>query len=150
VNTIGTVRVVCLQRCHNRAARGQDNVRRERDQFRRVAAIALRIADAPTSVDPHVAAVSPAQFLQPLHERRKAGVPFRIARSQRHERADASHPLGLLRARRQWQCHNSATDQRYEFTPPHAEHGASPPLVCRTLSVPQERPRVPLDGSEWS
>jgi hypothetical protein len=35
------------QRSHARAARSQDDVRRERDQFRRVAAKALGIAGGP-------------------------------------------------------------------------------------------------------
>ena len=63
------------------AASGQDDVRRERDQFRRVSANAVGIARAPAIVDPHVAAVGPAQLLQPLQERRDAGLRFRIVRS---------------------------------------------------------------------
>ena len=55
---------------------------------------------APAGVDPHVAAVGPAQLLQPLQECRDAGLPFRIVRGTWHEHADAPHPLGLLRARR--------------------------------------------------
>ncbi len=43
---------------------------------------ALGIARAPADVDPHVAAVGPAQLLQPLQERRDAGLPFRIVRGQ--------------------------------------------------------------------
>ena len=45
-------------------------------------------------VDPHVAAVGPAQLLQPLQERREAGLSFRIVRGEAHEHADAPHPLG--------------------------------------------------------
>ena len=65
-----------------RAASGQDDVRRERDQFRRIFANALGIACAPADVDLHVAAVGPAQLLQPLQERREAGLSFRIVRGQ--------------------------------------------------------------------
>jgi hypothetical protein len=51
----------CLQqRAHGPAANGQDGVRRERHQFRRVTANALGIARAPSNVDPQVAAVGPA------------------------------------------------------------------------------------------
>ena len=56
---------------------------------------------SPPSVDPHVAAVGPAQLLQPLHERPDAGLPFRIVRGRGHQHADAPHALGLLRARRE-------------------------------------------------
>ena len=41
------------------------------------------IARGPASVDPHVAAVGPAQLLQPLQKCRDAGLPFRIVRGQR-------------------------------------------------------------------
>ena len=73
-NTIGTVRVACSNGATAAVAGGQDDVRRERDQFRRVSANVGGIARAPAIVDPHVAAVDPAQLLQPLHERRDAGL----------------------------------------------------------------------------
>ena len=47
-NTIGTVRVACSNGRHGRGARGQDDVRRERDQFRRVSANARRHRRAPS------------------------------------------------------------------------------------------------------
>ena len=76
-NTIGTVRVACS----NAAVpgwHGQDDVRRKRHQFRRVCARAVGIGRSPAVVDPHVAAVGPAQFLQPLQESREASLSFRI------------------------------------------------------------------------
>jgi hypothetical protein len=51
----------------------QDDVRRERHQFRRISANAVGITPARTDVDPHVAAVGPAQFLQSLCKRNEAG-----------------------------------------------------------------------------
>src|SRR5215510_128858 len=54
------------QRRYDRAPRSQDDVRRERDQFRRVSAEEFGIARAPTILDPHVAADGPTQFLQAL------------------------------------------------------------------------------------
>jgi hypothetical protein len=62
------------QRAHARPTRGQDDVRRQRDQFRRLPAHAVGIARGPTGVDADVAAVGPAQFLQSLHERRHASL----------------------------------------------------------------------------
>ena len=100
-NTIGTVRVACSNAATAALPCGQDDVRRERDQFRRVSANAVGIACGPASIDPHIAAVGPAQLLQPLQERRDAGLRFRIVRGCGHEHADAPHPLALLRARRE-------------------------------------------------
>ena len=107
------------QRPHGRAASGQDDVRRERDQFRRVFANVVGIARGPAGVDPHVAAVGPAQLLQPLQERRDAGLCFRIVRGRVHEHADAPHPLGLLRARGERPRGRRAAEQRDELAPPH-------------------------------
>jgi hypothetical protein len=49
------------QRPHGRAAIGQDDVRRERGQFRRVPANVVGIGRGPAGVYPHVAANAPAQ-----------------------------------------------------------------------------------------
>ena len=70
-----------LQRRHRRGAGGENDVRRERDQFRRVSAGAVGIARAPAVVDLHVAADSPTQFLQPLCKSRKAALPLRIVQA---------------------------------------------------------------------
>jgi hypothetical protein len=57
------------QRPHSRSAVGQDDVGRERNQFRRVPANVVSIRASPAGVDPHVAADTPARFLQTLQER---------------------------------------------------------------------------------
>src|SRR5262245_7807248 len=49
-----------------RSAGGEDDVRRERDQFQPVSAKEFGIARAPTILDPHVAADGPTQLLQAL------------------------------------------------------------------------------------
>src|SRR5262245_64094008 len=97
----------------------QDDVRGECNQFCRVSTSVLGIACGPAIVDAHVAAVGPAQFLQPLHERREAGLTFRIARGQRMEHAYAPYPLALLRARRERPRRSRATKQRDERAPFH-------------------------------
>jgi hypothetical protein len=61
------------QRPHASSARRQDDVRCERNQFRRIFAKAVGIASGPTCVDPHVAPIGPAQFLQSLHESHETG-----------------------------------------------------------------------------
>src|SRR5262249_33125772 len=58
---------------------GQKDIRGERDQFRRVLALAIDIVLAPAGVDPHIA-VAPAQLLQDLPERRYAGLTLLIVR----------------------------------------------------------------------
>jgi hypothetical protein len=100
VNTIGTVRGRLYQCRPGRGTGGQDDVRGERDQFCGVFARVVGIAPGPTDVDLHIAADAPAQFLQPLQERREAGLPVRIVRGLSREHADPPHPLALLRPRR--------------------------------------------------
>ena len=60
-NTIGTVRVACSNGPTVVAAMGQDDVGRERGQFRRVPANFGGIGRGPAGVDAHVAADGPAQ-----------------------------------------------------------------------------------------
>jgi hypothetical protein len=64
------------------AASDQNDVRREGGQFRRVFANVVGIACAPAIFDLHVTTVDPAQLLQPLPERRVAGLRVRIVRGQ--------------------------------------------------------------------
>ena len=88
------------QRRRRRRATGQDNVRRKRDQFRRILANVLSIAPAPADLDPHVAAVGPSQLRQTLQKRREAGLCVPIVgvrvRGRANKHADAAHPLRLL------------------------------------------------------
>ena len=110
------------QRPHGRGAMGQDDVRRERDQFRRVSANVGGIGRGPAGVDPHVAADGPAQLRQRLQERPDAGLKFRIVRGCGQEHADAPHPLGLLRARRERPRRRRAAEQRDELAPLSFDH----------------------------
>jgi len=68
-------------------------------------------------VDPHVAADGPARLRQPLQERPDEGLISEIVRTCRQKDADASHPLALLRARRE---RPRATEQRDEIAPLHS------------------------------
>src|SRR5262249_52774870 len=76
------------------------------------------IASTPAGVDPHVAAVGPAQLLQPLHERRETGLTIRIVRGLANEPSDPPHLLGLLRLCRK-RPRRRASEQRDELAPPH-------------------------------
>jgi hypothetical protein len=134
------------QRRHNRAARGQDYVRRERDQFCRVLTNALGIACGPAVLDPHVAADSPAPFLQPLQKRADAGLSFRIVRGQMHKHADAPHPAGL-RPHRERPRSRRAAEQRDELAAPHSITSAVRALLHRTKFL-HTAPKADLRGVE--
>jgi formate-dependent nitrite reductase cytochrome c552 subunit len=67
-----------------------------RGQFRRGFANAVGIARAPAVIDPHVAAVGPAQLRQPLQKRRGLGPRIPIIRCQYLEHADAPDAVALL------------------------------------------------------
>src|SRR5262249_30893547 len=109
-----------LQRRHRGGACGQDHVRRERNQFRRIFAQPIEIAQAPPILDAHVSAVGPASFLQALYEGITAGQPFRIVRSQdAHEYTYAPRSLALLRPRRQRPRRRRAAEQRDEIAALH-------------------------------
>ena len=68
------------QRPHGRGGMGQDDVGRERGQFRRVLANLGGIGRGPAGVDSHVAADSPARLLQALMKCLDAGLHFRFVR----------------------------------------------------------------------
>jgi hypothetical protein len=55
-----------------------------RDQFHRVFPIAGDIACGPAGVNQDVLPDGPAQLLQPLEKRRRAGLRIRIVRGERH------------------------------------------------------------------
>ena len=73
----------------------------------------------PPVVDPHVAADGPAQFLQPLQERREADLKFRIVRGLVHEHSDAPHAVALLRTRDERPRGCRAAESTKKFAPFH-------------------------------
>ena len=127
----------CLQqRSHGRSATGHDDVRRERGQFHRVFANGVGIGCGPAGVDPHVAAVDPAQLLQPLQERRVAGLRVWIVRADAaREYTDAPHPLDLLRARCERPRGRRAAEKANELTSPHIRTQAQGPALYRLKRV---------------
>jgi hypothetical protein len=73
----------------------------------------------PADVDPHVAAIAPAQLLQGLLERREAGLAEWIVCGPVHEHADTPHPLGLLCVcSKRPRCRSG--EQRDELAPFHS------------------------------
>ena len=104
---------------------GQNGVRRERNQFRRIFTIVAEIAGGPADVHLDIASDDPALIPQALLKRGDAGDGFRIIRGQIHEYADAPHPLELLlRARVSRPRSGRASEQRDElaaFYPSHVK-----------------------------
>ena len=71
------------QRSNSRSTMRQDDIGRERGQFRRVSANFVGLAGGPARLNPRVAADTPAQQRQPLQERSDANLEFRIIRRSR-------------------------------------------------------------------
>ena len=133
-NTIGTVRVACS----NGPTVELPAARMTSGASATNSAACLRMSAAlprPSGIDPHVAPIGPAQLLQPLQERRDAGLIFRIVRGCGHKHADAPHPLGLLRARRERPRRRRAAEKRDELAPLHVPPKDTPcpglkPALC--------------------
>src|SRR5262249_54053200 len=70
-------------------------------------------------INPHIAAVGPAQLLQFFHEDREAYLPLLIILGRGREYADAPYAVGLLCACRKRPSECRAADERDEFSPPH-------------------------------
>ena len=75
------------------------------------------IGHGPAGVDPHVAAVGPAQLRQALQERRHAGLIFRIIRGRCHQHANSPNALALQRVRGEGPRRCRAAEQRDELAP---------------------------------
>src|SRR6516164_5314299 len=95
----------------------------------------LRIGGVrPASIDPQIAAVHPAQFLQLLDERSALRPSFRITLRPAHQYADPAHLLGLLRACRE-RPRRRATEQRDELAALHLRgHSITSSAMARSLS----------------
>src|SRR5215510_12832865 len=78
---------------------------------------AVGIAIAPSIVDPNIAILNPAQFLQTFLEGCRPSPDLGIALVQRHQHADAPYPLALLRVRHIWPRRRRPAEQRNELAP---------------------------------
>src|SRR5262249_41197850 len=116
---------------HRRSAIGQDDVRRECNQFRRVPANVVSIRARPAGVDPHVTANTPARFLQTLQKRAYSGLKIRIVGGYGQEHADPPHRHGLLRTRRE-RPRGRAAKKRDELAPTH--HSITSSAATSSLS----------------
>src|SRR5262245_32300531 len=85
-------------------------------------------ARGPADVKARIAAVGPAQFRQPLDESGELSPPPRIALVRTQEHADAPHPLGLLRARRE-RPRGRAAEKRDERAALHSITSSTRPII---------------------
>jgi hypothetical protein len=77
----------------------------QRDEFLREPLSRLRVLGRrPASVEPDVAVLRPPELLKFLPECREERRSFQVVLGIAHQHADAPHPLGLLRARRERPC----------------------------------------------
>jgi hypothetical protein len=53
----------------------------------------------PAGLDLDVASINPARLLERVHKHRERGLALGTIGRQSYEHADATHPIGLLRAR---------------------------------------------------
>src|SRR6516164_8995708 len=107
------------QRLRPTGAIGEDHVGRERNQLGRDLATIVGAAGGPAVHHPHVAAIDPAQFLEPVQKSGETRKRFRIVRSDRHQHPDTAHPA-LLRARSERPRRRRAAEKRDELPPSHS------------------------------
>ena len=111
---------------------GQDDVRRERGQFRSVSANFAGMGRGPVGVNPHVAANAPTQTLQFLQKRSDEGLKSCIIRGCGQEYADALHLLALLCAG--GERPRGSRKKSDELAPPHSITSSARPIsVLGTL-----------------
>jgi hypothetical protein len=112
----------CLQqRRHGRGAGSQNDVRGELHQFRCVSANAVGIAYGPAIIDPQIPVVAPAQLPQHVQESRHPTLHVWIVWGVATcNHTYPSHPVALLRARRERPRGRGAADQGDELPPFHS------------------------------
>src|SRR5262249_61900873 len=95
----------------------------------------IGITCTPAKLDPHIAAVDPAQLLHRFQERHDVGLRIRVVRGPVHQRADAQHPVGLLRSRRE-RPRSRAADKRDKVAPLHSITSSARAMSVGGISRP--------------
>src|SRR6266446_7207016 len=103
-----------------------NHVGRKADKFRGIGPRTRRVSATPSKVDMDVTPLTPAELSQSFRECTDAYWRFWIILTWGHEDADASHPLRLLRARRE-RPRGRAAEQRDELAPPNTKCHLIPP-----------------------
>src|SRR5450759_4124681 len=91
---------------------------------------ATGISSRPAIVKPDVAFSRPSQLLKAVSDCLGVGLSFRIVFSVHHQYPDVSHPLRLLRARRE-RPRDRAAEQRDELAPLHVRSQAQKTALYR-------------------
>ena len=94
-----------------------EHIGAERDEFCCVRPKTVGVALAPTVIDLQIASGGPTELLQPLDEHSQAALNLGVIRAKIREHTDAPHPFLRVRGERPQRSH--ATNQAYEFPPPH-------------------------------
>jgi hypothetical protein len=90
------------------------------DEFLRKPLPRLRVVEStPASVDPDIAAFGPPEFLESLPECGHVSLKFWVALGMRHQHADTSYSLGLLRTRSTRPPDRGAAQNRNELPSAH-------------------------------
>jgi hypothetical protein len=91
----------------------------------------------------NIATLNPSAFCEALPKSRQALLGFWIILGKGDQRADASHPLALLRAGGERPCGSPAAEQRDELASLYVEHGLLPGTRCASLQQAQDAPEAP-------
>jgi hypothetical protein len=85
-------------------------------------------------VDLDIAAFSPPELLECLPECGDEGLSLLVL-GKRHQHADASHPVGLLRTRCERPCSSRTPEKRDELAPLHVRSQAKETALYRLKRV---------------
>ena len=113
---------------NRRGAVHEEHLRLEIDDFLCNLPSSFEVTVGPAIVKMDIAALSPAELLQSGQQCFDARFCLGGALANPHHHADSPHPVGLLRARRQWRkqratrCHRAATAFRGVSSWPRCQH----------------------------
>src|SRR5262245_12920351 len=106
----------CFQQGRDSAAgKGEDDIRRERNELGCMFSCDINFAVAPAIVDADILPLRPTEMLQGLDESPYSVLRFRVVYGPRCEHADAPNALRLLRVRRDRPRRRCAAEQRDEL-----------------------------------
>src|SRR5262245_12954672 len=108
----------CFQQGRDSAAgKGEDDIRRERNELGCMFSCDIDFAVAPAIVDADILPIRPTELLHGLDESPYSVLRFRVVYGPRCEHADAPNSLRLLRRCRQRPYRRCAAEQRDELAP---------------------------------
>ena len=119
------------QRSDTGAGPGHQDLRVERDEFRRIPFVERWVAASPAPVDPQIPTIVPIERAEPLHQGGGALLPHKVVwASQEH--AEAAHPVARLRLRNRGRSASAAAAMPANI----ARRVVSPTGRCRKALPP--------------